>query len=102
MSGQTDKPAQAIEWETETYSANDATELAQVLLDTGLLFAVNAAVLHHHGLALGVTAERGRVTGLSVHRTSDPDGIWFDEASVVQARQKMRAAGILLHRDPDQ
>jgi hypothetical protein len=92
-----------IAWEIEVYRADEGTALAQTLLDTGLLFQVNAAVLHHHGLALGFTADdRGRVTGLNLHRTSDPDGVWFDEATVVAGRQKMRAAGILLHRDPDE
>jgi hypothetical protein len=95
----------SVEWETETYRATGRTELAQVLFDAGLLFAVNAAVLHPHGLALGVSVDEdagGRVTGLSLHRTSDPDGLWFDEATVVVGRQKMRAAGILLLRDPDE
>lgn len=87
---------------TEYYSAKwgqgltpKRTELAQTLFDTGLLFLVNQSVLHHYGLALGVDIDEGQVVGLTLHQTDDPNGIWFDEATVEASRTKLRAAGFL-------
>lgn len=91
--------ADELEWETERYApVGNGTELATVVHQTGLLYMVNAAVLHPHGLALGVNVNEstGQVAGLNLHRTSDPQGIWFDEELTVMAREKMQAAGILL------
>lgn len=86
-------------WETERYTlAPDQGEadIAQVLYDSGLLLLVNTGVLHHHGLALGVNVDDGKVTGLNLHRTSDPAGIWFDEETTERARQKLATSGIVL------
>lgn len=87
-------------WETERYTLapdqGDVADIAQVLYDSGLLLLVNTGVLHPHGLALGVTAENGKVTGLNLHRTSDPAGVWFDEATTERARQKLVTSGIVL------
>lgn len=78
--------------------------LAQELFDSGLLFLVNQAVLHHHGYALGVETyevkdEDGRevlqVAGLTLHKSSDPEGVWFDEAGVRTGRRKLLAAGLI-------
>lgn len=76
--------------------------LAQELFDKGLVFLVNQNVLHHYGYALGATGykreedgvERFFVTGLCLFKTDDPDGIWFDEATVVAGREKLREAGL--------
>lgn len=83
-------------WVTEHYPRGDTAELAQRTWESGLIFLVNAAVLHHHGLALGVNvSEEGQVLGLTLHATDDPDGITFDEQSTVEGRAKLRAAGLL-------
>jgi hypothetical protein len=95
-------------WITEPYSestsrtikagaksaASGNYQIAQELFDKGLIFLVNAAVLHHFGYALGVTVgEDGEtVIGLNLHKTSDADGIWFGEEETVRARRKFHAA----------
>lgn len=81
---------------TEVFPANGSAELAQRLFDSGLLFLLNSAVLHHHGLAFGVMVDdsTGRVVGLSLHETSDPDGFWYDEPTTVHARRKLTEAGL--------
>lgn len=86
-----------VEWQTELYLAEDTTELAQALLDSGLLFVVNTT-LHHFGMALGVSVKDEdiyKVNGLSLHLTGDPNGIWFDEATTEASRQKTREHGII-------
>lgn len=97
-----------LEWQTEKYErmggAHDAPAsalLLQEIYDKGLLFMVNQAVLHHYGLALGVSVEEGVVVGLNVHKTSDPEGIWFDEDTLRMGRAKMRDAGLLGPGTPD-
>lgn len=90
---------ETFNWETEEYVlVPDEAEasIGQVLYDAGLLLAVNNAVLHQHGLALGAVVEDGKVKGLSLHRTDDPQGLWFDEELTIRARQKAMAAGITL------
>lgn len=75
--------------------------LPQRLHDEGLLFAVNALVLHDLGLALGITAgsldpatmKAERVSGLTLHATEDPEGFEFGEAAFDRAQAKLRAAG---------
>jgi len=84
---------------TERYPIKDGetAELAQALYDSGLLYLVNAAVLHNFGMALGVEVGddgEGPVTGLALNLTDDPNGIWFDEDQTDNARKKMRDAGI--------
>ena len=95
-----DRPA---EWcyacAAELYPAGEGCVIGQQLFDGGLIFLVNQSVLHHYGFALGVSVDDGRVTGLSLHRTSDEDGIYFDEADVVKGRRRMRAAEYLPPRE---
>jgi hypothetical protein len=77
----------------------DQRELAQELFDSGLLYLVNAAVLHPHGLAFGVAVDDdGCVTALVLYESDDPDGIWFDEAQTTTGRRKLAAAGLLRGR----
>lgn len=105
-----------VVWVTENYPAESEGQqrLAQELYDTGLLAVVNAT-LHLHGLALGVLVEERtieeweraaentgstapttrRVTGLSLHETSDPNGVWYDEDSIDLTRMKLRKAGMI-------
>jgi hypothetical protein len=84
---------------TEIYPIKDGEqpELAQYLYDSGLLFWVNAAVLHHFGLALAVDVEdeEQTVTGLALNVTEDPRGVWFDYESIERARQKLLDAGLV-------
>lgn len=86
-------------WDTENYvlvpDEGDAS-IGQVLYDSGLLLLVNSSVLHPHGLALGVDVTDGKVKGLSLHRTSDPLGVWFDEETTQRAREKLASRGLLL------
>lgn len=85
-----------MDWErSELYPELSTADLAQELFDRGLIYLVNAAVLHHHGYALGVDITDGQVTGLSLHKTPDPEGVWFDEDSTVKGRRKLREAGYL-------
>lgn len=94
-----DAVEETFTWETEEYVLvpdEGEASIAQVLYDKGLLLAVNSAILHPHGLALGVTVDEGKVKGLSLHRTNDPQGLWFDEETTVHAREKLQAAGLLL------
>lgn len=69
--------------------------LARALLDRGLLFLVNDAVLHHYGFALGVDlAEDGvSVKGLAIYRSNDPEGIRYDDQTLAEGREKLRRAG---------
>lgn len=84
----------AADWATEHYSADDSAVLAQLLYDSGLLYLVNAAVLHHQ-LALGVRVDDdGDVIGLSLHHSDDPDGIWFGEDATIVGRRKLAQAGL--------
>lgn len=77
--------------------------LAQELYDKGLLFALNHNVLHHHGYAIGVTTDAVRaedgtetvvVRGLCIFKSDDPEGIWFDEATIIAGREKLKKAGL--------
>jgi hypothetical protein len=86
------------DWVKESYPASGRAVLATEMHDTGLLYLVNTAVLHPHGLALGVEVDEGRVTGLTLHESSDPDGIWFDEDTTVKGRRKLAAAELLRPR----
>jgi hypothetical protein len=83
---------------TEHYPIKDGetAELAQIIYDSGLLYMINAAVLHHFGLALGVEVGDGDgpVTGLALNLTEDPLGVWFGEDQTEAARQKMRDYGL--------
>jgi hypothetical protein len=80
----------------ESYTPVGGTELAQTLADTGLLYLVNATVLHLHGLALAVSVDdAGRVVALTLHEGEDPIGIWFDEAAILESRRRLHAAGLL-------
>lgn len=88
------------DWVTELYSADESCVIGQQLFDGGLIFLVNQSVLHHYGFALGATVDDGRVTGLSLHRTSDEDGVCFDEVDIVKGRRKMRAAEYLPSKTP--
>jgi hypothetical protein len=75
--------------------------LAQELFESGLLFLVNQAVLHHYGYALAVTVDPQqptRVLGLALHATLDEKGVWFDEASIVAGREKLLRSGAILSR----
>lgn len=109
-----------VRWETERYTfqpdqaVDEAEEqgdelrkvnslfgmptILQELWTSGLLFLTNS-VLHHYGYALGVDISEGEgrnhAVGLTLHRTSDPEGIWFDEPTVRLGRQKLLAAGLL-------
>jgi hypothetical protein len=85
---------------TEHYHIREGetAELAQKLLDTGLLYWINAAVLHNFGLALGVSVddETGEVVdGLALNLTEDPNGVWFDEETTEEVRTRMRATGLV-------
>lgn len=90
-------------WDTESFTFSPPSptgpyepDIAQVLYDSGLLLLVNSSVLHPHGLALGVDVTDGKVKGLSLHRTSDPLGVWFDEETTQRAREKLASRGLLL------
>jgi hypothetical protein len=63
----------------------------QDMWDAGLIYLVNTAILHHFGYAIGVEVDDAQkvVRGLVVYRTSDPDGLVFDEESATKARQKL-------------
>lgn len=86
------------DWVVEHYRPVDGAVLAQELYDSGLLSVVNA-VLHPHGLAFGVagdgTAGQLEVTSLTLNETSDPEGVWYDEALTRRGRQKLNARGLL-------
>lgn len=88
-----------IDWRTEEYvHVPDEEEcvLAQEIFDKGLVFLVNQNALHHYGYAIGVTLDDDHnVTGINLHKTSDPDGVWFDEELTVAGRRKLRDAGLL-------
>lgn len=70
--------------------------LAQELYAKGLIFLINQAVLHNYGYAIGCYLSEPdddgvrHVTGLSLHRSIDPDGIWFDEDTIKAGREKLR------------
>jgi hypothetical protein len=83
-------------WEkTEIYTADGEAQLAEKLYETGLLYFVNAAVLHNFGMALAVDFdEDDNAIGIALNLTKDPNGIWFDEETTDLARQKMRKSGI--------
>lgn len=71
--------------------AEPVSELATWLRESGALYAINRAVLHTLGYALGVetvtTGEHaGKVQSLALVRTADPEGITFDELSREQGR----------------
>lgn len=67
----------------ETYLPSEGftPELAQRLHDAGLIYAANRLVFHGVGLALGVsgngTVDRFVVSGMSLHRSDDPEGIVY-------------------------
>lgn len=78
-----------LEWQTEVYKSKDTT-LAQELFDNGLIFLANQNALHHYGYAIGVTVDAdGRVVEFNLHKTNDPDGIWFEESLIVEGRRKL-------------
>lgn len=84
---------------TEHYPIKDGEtpELAQKLYDTGLLYWVNAAVLHMFGLALAVEVDdetQEKVTGLALNLTGDPNGVWFGEEDTENVRRRMRHYGL--------
>lgn len=84
---------------TEHYpiKKGETAELAQKLWESGLLYWVNAAVLHNFGLALGVEVGdngKGPVTGLALNLTEDPNGVWFDEETTEEVRSRMRTSGL--------
>ena len=84
----------------DTTRAADAREgfsyLAQEIFERGIMYQVNNSVLHQYGYALAVTLdESDNVIGLALHKTTDPLGIWFDEATSEIGRGKLRAAGFL-------
>lgn len=84
-------------WTTEEYGRvpdEEPLAILQEMFDKGLIFLVNQNALHHYGYALGVTVEEGKVKGLNLHKSSDPEGIWFDEELTQSGRQKMREAGL--------
>lgn len=89
---------------TEHYDLRDgeSAELAQKLFDTGLLGLTNS-VLHHFGLAIGVSVEDDgeTVTGLALNLTEDPNGIWYDEATIEYVREKMRRTGTIKNVELD-
>lgn len=87
----------SIQWDTEHYPSaeDDDTHIAQEVFDKGLIFLVNQNALHHYGYALGVeVGDDGQVVGLTMHKSSDPDGIWFTEEVIQVGREKLRAAGL--------
>lgn len=86
-------------WETEEYVLvpdEGEASIGQVIFDAGLIAEINQAVLHRHGLAIGVTADDGKVKGINLHRTDDPTGVWFDEETVQKLREKQMAFGLTL------
>lgn len=64
------------------------SDLAELVWQSGALYAINRGVLHTLGLALGIEADNatGRVVALLLARTADPEGITFDELSREQGR----------------
>jgi hypothetical protein len=78
----------------ELHDRRGGTRLAEQVWKSGLLYLVNAAVLHHHGLALGVQQEGDQIVGLVLYETDDPDGFTFDERATEQGRRKLREAGL--------
>lgn len=82
----------------EIYPAESEATLAQCLTDEGLLGAINAALLHPLGLALGVqgkkTSEPGaapqvEVRALTLHHTDDPEGFRYDADALGRVRAKL-------------
>jgi len=92
-------PGTPYNWEAEEYVLvpdEGEASIAQVIFDTGLLLRVNSEVLHPNGLAMGVIADEGVVTGLVLHRTDDPQGVWYDEGLTEKGRKKLVASGLTL------
>jgi hypothetical protein len=93
--------------EEERYAVLDSeglptteAKLAQELYDTGLLYLVNASVLHHFGYALAVVVDdndQSKVIGLGVNKDDDPDGTWFAEEETISGRRKLRRSRLLNH-----
>lgn len=82
----------------ERYRPVTGGELADELVETGLLLQVNAA-LNPHGLALGVTRDTdGRVISLDLHEDSDPLGVWLDESTVSAFRRALDQMGLVRRR----
>lgn len=69
----------------EHYPAGSSSELAASLLAHGYLYALNTAVLHPLGFALGVNTldsepgEGVKAAGLFLMATADPEGWTFEE-----------------------
>jgi hypothetical protein len=81
---------------TEYHPLGKDMTLASELFYSGLVFMANQAVFHHHGYALGVEKDHhGTITHLTLHKTDDPEGIWFDEESVRRGRAKLLEGGLL-------
>lgn len=77
------------EWDTEEYLASTSPVLAQEMFDKGIIYAANR-MIHMWGYAIGVTVDKDdTVIGLNLHRTDDPDGIWFAEEDEVGGRRKL-------------
>lgn len=77
-------------WQVEEYLASTDFAMAQELYDKGLIYLANRN-LHLYGYALGVVVgeDDKTVIGLNILKTSDPDGIWFDEDSEREGRGKL-------------
>lgn len=66
--------------------------------EKGLIFLANQAVFHHFGYALGINLSEPDEDGVReqigfiIARSDDPDGIIFDEETIVKGREKLRRA----------
>lgn len=66
--------------------------LAQRFFDSGMLWLANRA-LHPFGWALGVSSAGGKVTGLTLTLTSDPEGFLVPPEAEIEARRRFLKIG---------
>lgn len=66
--------------------------LAQRFLDSGMLWLANRA-LHPFGWTLGVSALDGKVTGLTLTSTSDPEGFLVPLEDEIESRRRFLKIG---------
>lgn len=66
--------------------------VGQYLIDNGLLFEINRAVLHPLGLALAVqVSSDNEIVGMELRKTNDLDGLIYDEETLKECTLKRDA-----------
>jgi len=69
----------------------DAATAADLLVDSGLLWAINRSVLHPLGLALAVNMEGEDLLSFDLLETKDPSGMIFDAEAMAEGVAKHRS-----------